>query len=70
MTYTETHALLLIYKEHITVIDIRIFHHFIQQLIHIFVLIVNVFLFKSLTGHVLVLVSDVYIFRSPKGHIY
>ena len=70
MTYTETHALLLIYKEHITVIYIKIFHQVIQQLIHIFVLIVNVLLFKSLTGHVLVLVSNVYVFRSPKRHIY
>ena len=64
MTYTEKHALLLIYKEHITVIDI---HTATYTHIRIYS---NVYLFKSLMGHILVLVSDVNVFRSPKGHKY
>ena len=55
MTYTFTHALILIYNKHITVTDIQQqISEFLMtsyyKLIHILVLIVDLYLFRSIVG--------------------
>ena len=69
MTYTYTHALILIYSKHITVTDIRIFHKLYNKLIHILVLIADLYLFRSLvrvTELILVQISR----RSYRAYTY
>ena len=50
ITYTYTHALILFYSKHITVTDIRICMNSYNKLIHILVLIVDLYLFRSTVG--------------------
>ena len=74
MTYTYTHALILIYSKHITVTDIQqqiseFFMNSYNKLIHIFVFIADLYLFKSHVEHIVVLVADLYFFRSLVGVI-
>ena len=40
-----------------------------NKLIHILVLITDLYLFRSLVGHILVLIADLYLFISPVGHM-
>ena len=55
MTYTYTHALILIYSKHITITDIQ------YQISEFFMSSYNKLI------HILVLVADLYLFRSPVG---
>ena len=50
MTYTYTHALILIYNKHITVTDIRICMNSYSKLIHILVLIADLYLSRFPEG--------------------
>ena len=53
MAYTYTHALILFYNKHISVhivADIIIFINSYNKLIHILVLIADLYLFRSLVG--------------------
>ena len=67
MTYICTHVLILIYSKHIIVTDIRIFMNSYNKLIHLLVLIENLYLFKFPVGYILVLIANLCLFRFPVG---
>ena len=71
MTYTYTQALVLIYNKHITVTDIHnFFMNSYNKLIHILVLIANLYLLRFPLGStelILVLITDLYLIRSLLG---
>ena len=50
MTYTCINALIFYYRKHLTKIDVKIFMNLYNKLIHILVLIADLYLFRSSVG--------------------
>ena len=74
MSYAYTHALIHIYSKHITVTDIQqqvsaFIMNSYNKLIHLLVLIADLYLFRFFVGNILVLIADLSLFRSPLRHI-
>ena len=65
MTYICTHALILLYNKHITMTDIQwqisgFIMNSYNKLIHIFVLIVDLYLFRSPEGVIKLILIQMY----------